>query len=304
MKIDSTTVTLVLLVEEEGSITRAADRMQLAVAAASKRITDLETQLATRLFKRQAHGVRLTEAGEKLLAHIKQIDNLTQRLRSDARALSQGRGGRILIGAPKAAAIQFLAADLARIHHTDPEIQLQVVEENSRIVQQLLRDRVIDVGIFEKTSGFMELPQWNYRSDELHLIYHRRHFSLQDGPLDIDDLLPLPIISLGRGSAILASLTRAYESRGRVFQSRFTVSGFDTMLALVQEGVGVGLMPPGVFERFRTGEDMVSAALEGEWHRRSYVLSFIEGHAQQQTLHHVVNSLLRRSAFLEEAPPY
>ena len=304
MKIDSTTVSLVLLVEEEGSITRAADRMQLAVAAASKRITDLETQLDTRLFKRQAHGVRLTEAGEKLLAHIKQIDNLTQRLRSDARALSHGRGGRILIGAPKAAVIQFLAADLARMHRTDPEIQLQVVEENSRIVQQLLRDRVIDVGIFEKTSGFMALPQWNYRRDELHLIYHRQHFSLRPGPLGIDDLLALPIVSLGRGSAILSSLTRAYESRGREFQSRFTVSGFDTMLALVQEGVGVGLMPPGVFERFRTDDDMLSEALDGDWHRRSYVLSFIEGHAQQQTLHHVVNSLLRRSAFLEDPPPY
>lgn len=304
MKIDSTTVTLVLLVQEEGSITRAADRMQLAVAAASKRITDLETQLATRIFKRQAHGVRLTEAGERLLAHIKQIDNLTQRLRSDARALSQGRDGRILIGAPKAVILQFLAADLARIQSTYPEIHLQVVEENSRIVQQLLRDRVIDVGIFEKTSGFMELPQWNYRSDDLHLVYSRRHFHLRAGPLDIEDLLPLPIVSLGRGSAILASLTRAYESRGHEFLSRFTVSGFDTMLAMAQAGVGVGFMPPAIFERFRTGEDLVSAPLEGDWHRRSYVLSFIEGHAQQQTLHNVVDSLLRRSAFLDEPPPY
>ena len=53
MKIDSTTVQLVLAIAEEGSISRAADRLQLAVAAASRRLSDLEQQLGARLFKRQ-----------------------------------------------------------------------------------------------------------------------------------------------------------------------------------------------------------------------------------------------------------
>jgi DNA-binding transcriptional LysR family regulator len=113
MKIDSTTVQLVLAIAEEGSISRAADRLQLAVAAASRRLGDLESQLGTRLFKRQPHGVRATEPGLKLLAHIRQIGNLVERLEGDAQALGQGRDGRIIIGAPKSAILQFLAADIA-----------------------------------------------------------------------------------------------------------------------------------------------------------------------------------------------
>ena len=127
MKIDSTTVQLVLAIAEEGSISRAADRLQLAVAAASRRLSDLEQQLGARLFKRQPHGVRATEPGLKLLAHIRQIGNLVERLEADAQALGRGRDGRIIIGAPKSAILQFLATDIAVTQRRYPHITLQEI---------------------------------------------------------------------------------------------------------------------------------------------------------------------------------
>jgi DNA-binding transcriptional LysR family regulator len=295
MKMDTTTVRLVLAVAEEGSISRAADRMQLAVAAASKRLTDLEQQLGTRLFKRQPHGVRITEPGLRLLGHIRQVDNLMQRLEGDALALGHGRDGRILIGAPKAAIIEFLARDLAALQAKYPEITLQVQEENSKIVQQLLRDKVIDIGIFEKTSGFIDLPQADYRRDRLVLVYSRAHFQFGPSALPLDAVLGVPLVTLGRGSAILAAVQRAYQSRGRVFHANYTVNGFDTMLALVRQGLGVGLMPPAIFESFHPEAALAAVALEGDWHERRYVLSFVEGQAQEQTLRNVVAGLLHRA---------
>ena len=291
MKLDSTTVQLVLTIAEEGSISKAADRLNLAVAAASKRVTDLESQLGAKLFKRQPHGVKVTEAGDRLLAHIRQIDNLISRLEGDAQVLSAGRDGRIIIGAPKAAIIQFLAADIARLQAAYPQITLKIVEENSKIVQQLLRDKVIDIGIYEKTSGFLDLPQCDYRQDSLVLVYSRRHFQFAASPVGIDDILDLPIVSLGKGSAVLAAVERAYRSRGRVFPNNFAASGFDTMLALVRHGLGVGLMPPQVLRSFHPEDELGAAELEGGWHQRSYVLSFVEGQAQEQTLRNVVGAL-------------
>ena len=305
MKLDSTTVQLVLTIAEEGSISKAADRLSLAVAAASQRVTDLEAQLGAKLFKRQPHGVKVTEAGERLLAHIRQIDNLISRLEGDAQALGHGRDGRIIIGAPKAVIIQFLAADMARLHKAYPQITLRILEENSQIVQQLLRNKVIDVGIYEKTSGFLDLPKFDYRQDGLVLVYSRRHFAFAAGPVGIDDILDVPIVSLGKGSAVLAAVERAYRSRGRAFPNNFSASGFDTMLALVRHGLGVGLMPPEVLRSFHPEDELVAAELEGDWHRRSYVLSFVEGRAQEQTLRNVVAQLLgaqEQTAPLARAP--
>jgi DNA-binding transcriptional LysR family regulator len=296
VKLDTTTVRLVLAIAEEGSISRAADRLSLAVAAASRRVTDLEDQLGAKLFKRVPHGVEITESGDKLLQYVRQIDNLIDRLEGDAHALNQGLDGRIIIGAPKAVVIQFLAREIADIQRKYPGISLKIVEENSKIVQQLLRDKVIDVGVYEKKSGFLDLAKSPYRDDRLVLVYNRPHFQFPDGPVGIDDILDLPIVSLGKGSAVLSAVQRAYRSRGRLFPNNFTVSGFDTMLVMVRHGLGVGLMPPDVLRSFHPEESLASAELQGDWHQRSYVLSCVEGHAQKQTLRNVVTELLGRPA--------
>ncbi|MFL9994945.1 LysR family transcriptional regulator [Paraburkholderia sediminicola] len=296
MKFDTTTVRLILTIAEEGSISRAADKLSLAVAAASRRVSDLEAQLGAKLFQRVPHGVEITESGAKLLEYVRQIDNLIDRLEGDAQALNQGLDGRIIIGAPKAVVIQFLAREIAAIQRKYPRIALKIVEENSKIVQQLLRDKVIDVGIYEKKSGFLDLAKSPYKEDELVLVYSRPHFQFPDGPVGIDDILDLPIVSLGKGSAVLSAVQRAYRSRGRQFANNFTVSGFDTMLAMVRHGLGVGLMPPEVLRSFHPEASLASAALIGDWHQRSYVLSCVEGHAQEQTLRNVVAELLGGSA--------
>ncbi|MCD2511896.1 LysR family transcriptional regulator [Comamonas endophytica] len=292
MKTDTLTIQLALAIAEEGSISRAADKLQLAVAAASKRLTDLERQLGTPLFKRVPHGVKLTESGTKLLAHIRQIDSLIGRLGDDAHSMREGQDGRIIIGAPKAAIIEFLARDLARVQRRYPQITLQIIEENSKIIQQLLRDKVIDIGIYEKKSGFIDMEKHDYRADELVAVYSRAHFSFEDAPLEADPLLDSPLVSLGEGSAVLASLQRLHQSRGRALGRHFTVSGFDTMLALVRHGLGVGLMPPAVLDSLHPEPGIGRATLAGDWHQRSYVLSSVQGRAQEQTLRNVVAQLL------------
>jgi len=292
VKFDTTTVRLVLAVVEEGSISRAADKLGLAIAAASRRVSDLEGQLGAKLFKRVPHGVQITESGAKLLQYIRQIDNLIDRLEGDSQALIHGLDGRIIIGAPKAVVIQFLAGEIAAIHRKYPGISLKIVEENSKIVQQLLRDKVIDVGIYENKSGFLDLAKFPYKEDRLVLVHSRQHFQFRDGPLGVDEILDLPVVSLGKGSAILSALQRAYRSRDRLFANNFTVGGFDTMLALVRHGLGVGLMPPDVLRSFHPEDSLASREITGDWHQRSYVLSCVEGHAQEQTLRRVVAELL------------
>lgn len=291
MKIDTTTVRLVLAIVDEGSISRAADRVGLAVAAASRRVSDLELQLGTKLFRRVPHGVDVTQSGAQLLHHIRQIDVLVDRLAGDAQVLSRGLDGRLIIGAPKAAVIEFLARDIAILQRRYPGISLKIVEENSRIVQQMLRDKTIDIGIYEQKSGFLDLPQTPYRDDCLVLVYSRAHFRFDAIPVELDALFDLPVVSLGKGSAILSAIQRAYRARGRLFANDFSVTGFDTMLAVVRQGLGVGLMPPEVLRSFHPEPTLASAPLEGDWHQRRYVLSSIEGHAQLQTLHHVIGEL-------------
>lgn len=64
MKFDLTDLRLFVLVADEGSLTRAAKRQHLSLAAASTRIKSLEVQSGQTLLYREARGVRLTPPGE------------------------------------------------------------------------------------------------------------------------------------------------------------------------------------------------------------------------------------------------
>ena len=62
-----------LAVSEDGSFSKAADRMGLTQPAISKRVAQLEEQLGTKLFDRIGRSVCLTEAGNTLISHSKLI---------------------------------------------------------------------------------------------------------------------------------------------------------------------------------------------------------------------------------------
>ena len=68
-RIDFVTLRLFVSIADERSLTRAAEREHLALAAVSKRISDLENQLGSALLYRQPKGVELTPAGHALLHH-------------------------------------------------------------------------------------------------------------------------------------------------------------------------------------------------------------------------------------------
>ena len=92
-RIDFVTLKLFVAIADERSLTRAAEREHLALAAVSKRVSDLESQLGIALLYRQPKGVELTPAGHALLHHARNMmDNLEQ-LNAEMRLAIEGPGG-------------------------------------------------------------------------------------------------------------------------------------------------------------------------------------------------------------------
>src|SRR5271163_5035355 len=95
MRFDLTDLKLFLHVVEAGTITHGAERMHLAVAAASTRIRNMEDALGTRLLHRERLGVQPTPAGRTLVHHARLMLQQAERMHSELAQYAEGIKGQV-----------------------------------------------------------------------------------------------------------------------------------------------------------------------------------------------------------------
>ncbi|UIF85689.1 LysR family transcriptional regulator [Cupriavidus sp. UYPR2.512] len=269
---DLTTVQLFIAVADAGSITRGAERLHLAPAAASRRVLELEAQLGVSLFERLPHGMALTEAGRALLAHARGITHTVQRMQDDAASFVGGDLGVVRVAAPKSAVIQFLPFDIQRSATACPGVRIDLQEMNSAEVQQSLRRGTVDIGIYDGSLGVIDLPTEPYRNDELVLVVARGHALARRRKVTPEDVLDCDLIVLSESSAISIVLERLAEEAGRVLRMRMRVGGFDSMAALVAQNLGGGVMPEAIAREVAGGSRFVRLPIAAAWAQRQFVL--------------------------------
>ncbi|SAK98868.1 LysR family transcriptional regulator [Caballeronia temeraria] len=272
IQFDLKTLRLFEATAELGAITKAAERLALAPAAASRRISEIETQFGVALFERRPHGMTLTDAGRALLAHARSIIHSAERMHQDAAAFRQGARGVVKIAACTSAVLQFLAEDVQRCHAVHPGIDIDLQEANSHGVMQALTRGTVDIGIYEASLGRLDLPTRPYREDRLVVLTTADHPLAAQSQVRAGELLACDVIGLTVGSAISIALSRLASQMDRTLHMRIRVGSFDSMTAMVAAGVGVGVMPLGVARVLATDRHFRILPIEGEWPMRQMLL--------------------------------
>lgn len=275
LRFDLVTLRLFEATAELGAVTKAAERLALAPAAASRRISELESQIGVTLFERRPHGMTLTDAGRTLLAHARSMIHSAARMYDDASAFRQGDRGVVKIAACTSAVLQFLAEDVQRCHAAHPGIRIDLQELNSHGVMQALARNVVDIGIYEFSLGRLDFPTQIYREDRLVVLTTAGHPLAEVEQVTVRDLFAYDVIGLTEGSAISIALGRLANQSERVLHMRIRVGSFDSMTAMVAAGVGIGVMPLNVARVLADGERFRVLPIEGDWATRQFALSHL-----------------------------
>lgn len=82
-------LTYFVAVAEEQHLTRAASKLHMSQPPLTRQIKELEAELGVALFSRTPHGMSLLPAGEALLSRARQILELVELTRQDARTWGQ-----------------------------------------------------------------------------------------------------------------------------------------------------------------------------------------------------------------------
>src|ERR1700742_5267470 len=95
LRFDLTDMRLFLTVVEQGSLTKGAENLNLALASVSERISGMEFSLGAQLLERNRRGVTTTAAGDALIRHARLILGQVEQMRGELRTYGTGLKGRI-----------------------------------------------------------------------------------------------------------------------------------------------------------------------------------------------------------------
>lgn len=151
-----------LAVADAGSVSEAARRLFVSQPAVSAEIAALEGMLGVRLFVRSRRGVRLTEAGETLIHHVRSAFTMLAAGEERLRELAGLARGTLRIGASDMTLRFYLLSPIAEFHKRYPAVHLQVTNAPTPKTLAALRDGSIDFGVVSgplaDTEGLDVLP--------------------------------------------------------------------------------------------------------------------------------------------------
>jgi LysR family transcriptional regulator, nitrogen assimilation regulatory protein len=248
-------------VAEVGSLSQASDRLRVAQPALSRQIKMLENELGIALFARHGRGMKLTDAGRQLLAHVgtplRQLENSFAEVRSSAKRIE----GRVSLGMTPTISFVLAGRLAKRVAKELPGVSLRIVEGYGGYLVEWVQRNEIDATILYGPASDLHLRVTELLYERLVLVGPR------DCRLNIDEsvafkaLADLELVLPSKPHGLRAVVDNAAYKSKTALNIRFEADSFLVLKDLVQEGLGFTILPTSAFKKYQLGSDFQIAPL-------------------------------------------
>jgi DNA-binding transcriptional LysR family regulator len=242
------TLRMFVEVVRRGGFSRAAGTVHATQSTVSKAVKQLEDEFGQALLERLPRGIRLTSAGEVVhrrgLALLAQADDLKAEL-DELRGL---RRGLLRLGVPFVGTDILFAQALAEFRKRYSGIEVQLTEQGSMKLEELLLAGEIDVAA--SLLPVAEAFAWKQiRREPIDLLVPAGHPLAKAKEVRFKDVAELPVILFAPGFALNPIILEA--CRKNHFTPRITAqtSQVGLVMALVAADLGVAFLPRLIAER-------------------------------------------------------
>ena len=132
---------------EEGNISHAAQRLDIAQPALSRQMKRLETSRGVQLFERGSRRIRLTDAGRVLYSRVEHILGMVDGTVREITEIGSGIAGSIQLGTITTSGALLLPELISEFHRRYPQVTYQIWEAEGARILELLDNRVIEIAI-------------------------------------------------------------------------------------------------------------------------------------------------------------
>ncbi len=241
-----------IAIVEEGSITAAAQRLNVAQPALSHHLRNLEKDLGVRLLVRGAHGVRPTAAGTRLYEHAVVIHRHVSQAQNDVRGYADEPQGAVAVGLPASVALVLAVPLVEAVSRRLPRVSLRILEGMSGSILEWLNNGRLDLALLYDVAHQKTLATEPLLTEDLHLVG-----PAGSGGTDIpfQAVAALPLVMPGRPHGLREHLERAARDQGVGLNVRVEIDGLPQIKTLVGRGAGFAVLSlSAVGEECRRGE--------------------------------------------------
>ncbi len=176
MTISSNYLDAFLAVSQTLNFTKAAEKLHITQSALSQRIINLENELETSLFIRDRAGLRLTEAALKLVRYCQIKSNLEAEFLNQLKSNNPHEvAGSIRIGGFSSVMSSVTLTALAPLIKKNPQVQLQIFNEEMHALFELLKRGEIDYMILDDRIERAEFERLHLGNEKNVLVEHKNY---------------------------------------------------------------------------------------------------------------------------------
>ena len=225
-------------IAELGSITRASAHLQIAQPALTRHIQRLEDELDAALFTRANRGVKLTEAGQKLLDSAQRILRDIERAGDEIRAHKAHPSGKIILGVTPPLCPVVVPELFAHMREHYPLVELKVVHAGSARLEEFIIAGLVDLALMAEISRSRLIALTRLAEEEMVLV--TRPGARPRGFVTVEELNRTPLIL---GDGMRAALEVLLAGRGIALRVDTELDDHETIRLMVQQGVGASILP-------------------------------------------------------------
>lgn len=232
-----------LAIVDEGTFTRAAEKVCRTQPAVSQSIKKLEDLLGTPLFARDTVEPALTETGKRLLEYARQIVRLRDEAIGALGAMRNLSIGMLSIASHETAALYLLPGPLRTYALQFPEVKVGVYRSPLEEIPRRVLDREVDLGFVAEKPTSRDLRSLHVHSDELVLIASPRHPLANRHQVRITDLAHERLIVHHLCRSSVRNILRLFELERTPFRVAAELWSFENMKEFVEQDIGLAFVP-------------------------------------------------------------
>lgn len=232
--------------DERGTVTATARALLMTPSAVSQQLSNLAKQVGVPLLEAHGRRVRLTGAARLLLVHADAVLAQLERADAELAAYAKGEAGEVRVGvfATAVPALVVPAVKALRVAH--PGISVRVREAEAGAAYELLAAGDVDLALSLAAQAPRgrdgRFTRVTLLADPLDVALPLDHPLARTDALLLADLADEPWIFGGSGP--WSEITRAAcEAAGFVPGQAHSAAGWEAILAMVEAGMGVALVP-------------------------------------------------------------